>query len=187
VGIIAGLRPEKAHDVFLGAARVLAHETNAHFVIVGGGTERDKLKTLASTLNLSDRVHFLGLRTDIARILRGLDVVVLSSRPEVETFPVAIMEAMAASKPVVCTKVGSLEELVLDGQTGFLVAPNSTSQLAARIKWLLDNPGLAKKMGRAGRARILKRFTVNAMVRATEHLLVQIADKSARIDDWASV
>lgn len=168
VGIVAMLRREKAHDVFIEAARDLCEWTNAHFVIVGDGPERDHVEQLCKDTGYADRFHVLGRRDDVPTILRALHVAVLSSHDVIETLPIALMEAMAAGLPVVSTRVGSVHELVLDGETGLLVPPNRPAELAAAIGQLLTNPARAKLLGAAGRDRVLHHFTLDQMVRATE-------------------
>ena len=102
-GIVAALRPEKNHELFLrAAARVHSRVSRAHFVIVGDGPQRAKLESVAQHLNLVDRVHFLGTRHDIAELLSAFDVFVLTSKMEAN--PVSILEAMATGKPVVAPR-----------------------------------------------------------------------------------
>lgn len=171
VGIIAMLRPEKAHDVFLRAAAAIYDRTEAHFLIVGEGPTRPGLERLVSDLGIGQRVHFLGKRDDIPQILAVLDLIVLSSRPVVETFPIAVLEAMAAAKPVVCTQVGSIADLVIDQETGILVPPDDPVRLGQSMLFLLNHPEVAKRMGVAGRMRLLENFTLERMVRGTEDML----------------
>jgi hypothetical protein len=106
VGILAALRPEKDHETFLQAARFIAAEVpEARFLIVGDGPQRSGLEALASHLGVADRVVFAGVRQDVPAILAAMDVFVLSSFT-VECFPMALLEAMASSRPAVCTSVG---------------------------------------------------------------------------------
>ena len=178
VGIVAVMRPEKAHVVFLEAARIVADEVpNAKFLIVGDGPERERVESQVDLLGIRDRVVLYGMSDDMPAVMAAMDVVVLSSNGKGETFPIAIMEAMAASRPVVATRVGSLEELVIDGVTGYLVPPESPSELAARVVELLRNPVLAQAFGDAGRARILSEFTLDAMVDRTEELFEKLTMK----------
>lgn len=119
--IVAALRPEKNHELFLRAAAKVRHSRpNARFLVIGDGPQRTMLETLASELGLSDAVRFLGTRSDVPELLALTNVLVLSSHMEAN--PVSILEAMACGKPVVATHVGSIGEVVKDGATGFLVA-----------------------------------------------------------------
>lgn len=175
VGIVAMLRPEKNHKVFLQAARrVLREVPEARFLIVGEGPERPGLESLAKDLGIETQVSFLGVREDIPELLNAMDVAVLSSHPVVETLSVSVLEYMAAGKPVVATRVGSLPELVEEARTGFLVEPGDAEGLAERILRLLKDPGLARYMGTMGRERVVCRYTVDQMVRSTEALFERL-------------
>ncbi len=182
VGIVAMLRPEKAHDVFLkAAAEVLARCPATRFVVVGEGPEKSRLEALAAALKISESVHFLGARNDIPEILSFLDVAVLSSQPVVETLSNAVLEYMAAGKPVVATKVGSLSEQVDEGKTGFLVPAGDWQALAERVTELLQNPDLAAKMGEAGRKKVEKDYSVERMVDKTEALLERLVANGKKL------
>ncbi len=122
VGIVAALRPEKNHALFLrAAAGVRRAVPNARFLIVGDGPQRGELEALARSLAISDAVRFLGTRSDVPEVLSLIDVLALSSHMEAN--PVSILEAMAAEKPVVATRVGSVDKAVHDGRSGYLVSP----------------------------------------------------------------
>jgi glycosyltransferase involved in cell wall biosynthesis len=175
VGIVAMLRPEKAHDVFLRAAAVAAKcVPSAQFVIVGDGPERARLEALAKSLNLNGHARFVGARSDVPEVVRALDVAVLSSHPVVETLSNAVLEYMAAGKPVVATRVGSVPEQVEHGVTGFLVDPGDWQTLGDRIAELLEDRALAARMGQAGRARVEERYTIDRMVQGHEHLFERL-------------
>ncbi|MFH1266934.1 MAG: glycosyltransferase, partial [Planctomycetota bacterium] len=131
-----------------------------------------KLEGLARQLRLADAVHFLGTRGDVAEVLSLVDVLLLISHMEAN--PVSILEAMACEKPVVATRVGSVPETVLDGETGFLVAPGDARGIADRVIELFRNPERAARMGRAGRERVLARGSVRRMVEGYEDLLREI-------------
>jgi len=158
-GIVAALRPEKDHALFLRAAAVVRRQVpRARFLIVGDGPERQSLEALARQLSLEDGVHFLGSRSDVAELLSLIDVLVLTSR--MEASPVSVLEAMAGEKPVVATRVGSLPETVLDGRTGYLVTPGDEQGIADRVIELFDDPQRAARMGRAGREHVLAHGSV---------------------------
>lgn len=175
VGIVAMLRPEKAHDVFLKAAgEVLREVPKTHFLIVGDGEERPRLEAMAKELAIDSHVHFMGARSDVPRLLSLMDVGVLSSHPVVETLSNAVLEYMAAAKPVVATRVGSLPEQVEEGKTGFLIEAGDSKALAGKIIRLLQDPALAQQMGAAGRKRVEDCFTLEQMVHQTGALFERL-------------
>ncbi|HEX4147430.1 MAG TPA: glycosyltransferase, partial [Pirellulales bacterium] len=119
--IVAALRPEKNHELFLrAAARVVREQPRAKFLVVGDGPRRADLERLAGELGLGQSVRFLGTRSDVPRILSLARVLVLSSHMEAN--PVSILEAMACGKPVVATRVGSISQSVEHGSSGYLVS-----------------------------------------------------------------
>lgn len=171
IGIVAALRPEKAHEVFLEAARrTQTRHPTTHFVLIGDGPQRAGLEALSASLGLSGRVHFAGSQRDVPRLLPALDVICLSSHPRVETFPVSILEGMAAACAAVVTDVGSVRELVCHGETGLIVPPGNPAALADAFCRMIEHPAERKAFGRAGRARVLSRFTMRHTLRAHEAL-----------------
>ncbi len=175
VGIVAMLRPEKNHVMFLKAAAEVARVVpNAVFVLVGDGSERKKLEGLARSLSVEGAVRFAGLREDVPDLLQIFDVAVLSSFPIVETLSNAVLEYMAAGKPVVATRVGSVPEQVVDGQTGYLVEPDDARAMADRLIGLLKNEGLRRRFGEAGLARVKERYTIERMIHETESLFERL-------------
>ncbi len=137
-------------------------------LLVGDGELRDELVAQAQSLGLSDVVTFAGIRGDVPDILAALDIFVLPSLWE--GLPLALLEAMAASLPVVATTVGGVPEVVVDGETGLLVPPQNPQSLAHALLTLLRDPARRCKMGQAGRKRVEKYFTVERMVQQTEAL-----------------
>jgi len=121
-GIVAALRPEKNHTLFLRAAALAAKQRpDAHFIIVGDGPERARLEKVAMEAGVASCTHFVGSRSDIPQVLSAFDVFALTSHNEAN--PVSILEAMACEIPVVSTRVGSVAESVAAGSTGYLVEP----------------------------------------------------------------
>ena len=170
VGIVAALRPEKNHSLFLRAAvRVRRAIPDARFLIVGDGPQRRELETLAQSLSISDAVRFLGTRNDVPEVLSLVDVLALCSHMEAN--PVSILEAMAAEKPVVATRVGSVDKAVQDGRTGCLVRPGSEEELAGRLIELLRDRVRAAAFGRAGRQHVLEHASISRTVAGYEDLL----------------
>lgn len=157
VGIVARLVPVKAHEVFLEAARaVAAARPDALFLVVGDGERRAELEALAAGLGLGARVRFLGWRADLDRLYADLDVVVLTSKNEGS--PVALIEAMAAGRPVVSTRAGGVEDVVTDGETGAVVPIGDVPGIARAIIDLLDDPARAARLGAAAQRAVLARF-----------------------------
>jgi len=179
VGIIAVLRPEKNHDLFLrAAARVHRELPTAHFLIVGDGPLRAAIEAQIRELELEGVVHMLGMRRDVPELLNVIDVVALTSKMEAN--PVSVLEALSSGRPVVSTHVGSIPENVIDGETGFLVPPGDEAVLAARLTTLLTQPETRAYMGRAARERIVQHASLASMVSGYENLITEIyAAKSA--------
>jgi glycosyltransferase involved in cell wall biosynthesis len=172
-GIVAGLRPEKNHELFLrAAARVRRRIPQAEFLVIGDGLERPKLEQITRQLDLTKAVHFLGTRPDIPELLAAIDVFVLTSRMEAN--PVSILEAMSMGKPVIAPRVGSIGESVIDGVTGFLTEPLDEGQVADRLTQLFADPELARRLGQAGRQAVLDRWSLERMVQGYEHLIAEI-------------
>jgi glycosyltransferase involved in cell wall biosynthesis len=163
------IRHVKGHDLFIKAAAALVPQfPDASFSIAGGILEAayfKELQALVRDLNLADRFQFLGSITNLCEHLSSADIFVLPSRSE--GFSNAIVEAMAASLPVVATDVGGNAEAVQDGVSGFIVPPEDPQALAAAIAQLLADPSRARAMGAAGRLRVADKFTTEAMMKQT--------------------
>ena len=143
---------------------------------------------LTGELDLGDAVHFLGNRSDVPEVLAALDVFALTSK--IEANPVSILEAMASGKPVVAPRVGSIDESVSDGETGFLTEPGNVRQVADRLAELAGNPQLARRMGQAGRAVVVGHSSLERMVEGYERLIATIYRKKCRAggpgdDQWS--
>ena len=174
-GIIAALRPEKDHELFLRAASLVHNEIpEARFLIVGDGPRRRVLEDMAKELAIEEAVLFLGTRDDVTDILRLLDVVLLTSKMEAN--PVSIIEAMACEKPVVATKVGSVGETVIAGTSGYLISReadefSTAEQFAARTVELMRNTSQAEAMGRAGRENVISHWSIERTIEGYEELI----------------
>jgi glycosyltransferase involved in cell wall biosynthesis len=174
VGILAALRPEKDHETFLRAASLVSERNpSARFMIVGDGPRKTALETLAEELGIRDRVIFTGARDDVPAVLAIMDVFVLSSFTE--CFPMALLEAMASSRPAVCTAVGGVPELLHDGVTGYLVPPRDPTALAERLSSLLESGHQRHQFGVAARARVDAEFTLETSVQEAERQISEIA------------
>ena len=172
--IVAALRPEKNHRRFLDAAALTLQQIPfAHFAIVGDGDLRGDLEDYAKELKISDSVHFLGSRSDIPEILRASDAFLLTS--DNEAAPVSIMEAMASGLPVVASDVGSVHEMVLDGETGFLV-PTEAAAFADRLTQIFGNQQLVATMSAKGRDHAVANASVQVMVEGYQNLINDVYD-----------
>ena len=168
VGIVARLVPIKAHEVFLkAAAKVCVHFPQSRFLLVGDGERLTELQLLVERLGLRDRVLFLGWRQDLDRVLADLDLVVLTSRNEGS--PVCLIEAMAAARPVVATRVGGVADVVDDGITGSLVDADKPEDVADAIVELLGDEKRRRAMGEAARERV-PRFGIDRLVSDMDRL-----------------
>lgn len=177
-GIVAALRPEKNHALFLRAAAITRQFLpTAHFVIVGDGPERAPLEALAAELQLGSCIHFTGSRSDIPRLLAALDVFTLTSHMEAN--PVSILEAMATGLPVVATEVGSVGESVQPGITGYLAEPGNAEEISSLCLQLLMHPEMAESFGRRARAFVQERASLTRMVRGYEDLIDGVYDRSS--------
>lgn len=179
VGAVAVLRPQKALHVLIEASSILARDhPRLRVVIAGEGEERERLESLIRELGLGETVVLLGHRSDIPDLLTAVDVTVSCS--DFEGSPLAVMEYMAAGKPVAATAVGGIPDLIEDGVHGLLVPRSDPAALAGAIDRLLRDPDEAHRMGERARTRQRKEFDLDAMVRRVERLYDELlADKRA--------
>lgn len=152
VACVSRMAPGKGVDVLLRAHARLGRD--ALLVLAGDGPDVDRCRALAGELGLGERVRFLGLRRDIDAIFAACDVAVVPSRAP-EAFGLAVVEAMAAGKPVVVSDCGAMPELVGYGRYGTVVPPGDAGALADALGRLLDGPVFAGQLGRAARERAL--------------------------------
>jgi glycosyltransferase involved in cell wall biosynthesis len=167
IGMVATLKPIKDIHTFLKALYFLDQwNSNWLAMLVGDGPLRHALEKEARVLGLEDKVVFIGQRDDIQNVIPLMDISVLSSRSE--GMSNALLESMAAAKPVIASNVGGNPEVVEDGVTGILLPPSDPQALAFAMMHLLQDKERATKMGQAGRKRIEKLFLLDDMVRTME-------------------
>jgi glycosyltransferase involved in cell wall biosynthesis len=167
--IIARLYPEKNHRLLLAAfAEAAGRIERARLLIAGEGVEREAIEAEIHRLSLWDRVWMLGVRRDVPRLLAAADVFALSS--DREGLPIAIIEAMAAARPVVATAVGDIPDVVRDGTDGRIVPPGDPAALAAALIELLGDRERAAEMGRNAQRFATDRFAVGAMIERYQQL-----------------
>jgi len=157
----ARLDEQKGHKYLLKAAAMVPE---AVFVLAGDGPVRAELEEQARALGVADRVVFLGYREDIPALLAACDLFVLPSL--FEGYPLSVMEAAAAQKPIVATAVGGTDEAIRHGETGLLVPPADPAALAKAIRTLLSEPALAARLAAAARARAAE-FSAETMCKQT--------------------
>jgi glycosyltransferase involved in cell wall biosynthesis len=160
---VARLDRQKGVDVLL---RAVQSVYGARFVIVGAGDERAQLEHAAETLGVRERVLFLGPRDDVPALLAASDAFVLPSR--FEGTPLALLEAMAAGKPVVASAIPGTDEIVADGETGLLVRPNDSDALAAALRRVVSDPGLRARLGAAAGRHAAAAHSAAASTRRVE-------------------
>lgn len=167
IGTVAVLEERKGHRFLLEAAALLkARGQRVRCRIAGEGSQREALEKMVRDLGLQEEVVFLGFVSDIPRFLSSVDIFVLPS--VYEGLGIAILEAMAAGKPVVASRAGGIPELVTDQVTGLLVPPKDPLALAQAIARLLSQNGLVRLMGDKGRAEVFDHFTMEQMAKKNE-------------------
>lgn len=169
IGTVSVLRGKKGHRVLLQAAALLRRRfPDLRVLIVGDGPGRDDLRRETEVLGLDGTVSFLGFRRDVPRLLETFDLFVFPSLEE--ALGTAVLEAMAAGKAVVASRVGGIPEVVADGETGLLVPPGDSDALAGAVTRLLENSEVRRRMGERGRLRIEEQFSLDRMLERTEAL-----------------
>ena len=158
VGNIGRLSEQKGMEYFIRAIpSVTVKHPEANFLIIGSGDCEEKLKSLVAELELTDRVIFLGYRTDIQNIMSQLDLIVLSSLWE--GLPLTPIEAFSVGKTIVATDVDGTIEIVEDGVSGLLVEPRHPKQIAEKINWIIEHPNEKYQMEIAGKKRFVTEFS----------------------------
>jgi len=169
IGCVAGLRPVKDHETLIRAMAHLRPRWSAvRLVLIGDGDVRPHLERLVTDLDLGDVVRFAGAMPNEPNLHHLFDISVLSS--VTEAFPNTIVEAMAAGKPVVATRVGGVADAVIEGETGTLVPPRSPREMANAIEELLLRPELRRRMGEAAQQRARTRYHAASVLPALEAL-----------------
>ena len=142
--------------------RLVESGVDARLLLVGDGPDRDSLERYAHELGVARRCLFLGYQEDVARWYDAIDVLLLPSVNE--GTPVSVIEALAAERPAVATRVGGIPDVIRDGVDGFLVDSADPGELAARLAELAQDPPHRAAMGAAGRVRMLERYSVDRLI-----------------------
>jgi glycosyltransferase involved in cell wall biosynthesis len=166
IATVASLNPRKGHLAFVDAAEtVLRTVPDATFFILGGGPERERIQAHIRAKGLEKSVILLGIRRDLPELLPRFRAVALCATPDGETLPISTMEAMACGLPVVNTDVGSVRDLVVPGEHGWIVPTGDVAAMADAFTQVLTDDARAARMGAAARKRIEERFTLERAVR----------------------
>lgn len=185
VGNVASLVPHKGHHHLIDAAALVVREVpDVRFVVVGNGELRDSLERHIRDRHLERHVFLAGFRADAIALTKGFDAFAISS--VTEGMCTALIDAMAASKPAVATDAGAIAEVLVDGQTGYLVPPRDHAVMAARLVELLNNAPLRSRMGDAALARVRAAFTLERMVEGIAAVYARLAG-TRRAADTASL
>jgi glycosyltransferase involved in cell wall biosynthesis len=166
IGRMTGVK--RTDDVLVAFKRLRDSGVDACLCMVGDGPDRDQLERRAHELGIVRDTLFLGYQEDVAPFYAAFDALVLPSGNE--GTPVSAIEALAAGRPVVATRVGGVPDVVREGEDGFLVEPGATDELADRLVQLARDPELRERMGRQGRERVLPRYAVDRLVDDVDRL-----------------
>jgi glycosyltransferase involved in cell wall biosynthesis len=166
IAAVGRLAPQKGYNFLLEAVALLSRDyPELTVALAGEGPSQQELTEQSRMLGIADRVHFLGFQPDVRPVLQAADVFALPSLWE--AMPYALLEAMASALPVVGTEVAGVPEVIIPGETGFLVPPRDSQGFAAALRPLLDSPSLRERMGKAGRERVASHFSLTDMRRRT--------------------
>jgi L-malate glycosyltransferase len=172
-------RYQKGHQYFIEAARIINEKmTEVDFLVVGGAANEEEekfkkeLEERVKEIGLSEKIIFTGFYPDLIYLLSNVEIVVIPSLYEA---PSAVaMEASAMRRPVVASNVGGIPEVIIDGETGFLVPPKYPQAIAEKVIFLLKNPQIAREMGEKGYQRIKDNFTQERLAREYEKLYEEL-------------
>jgi glycosyltransferase involved in cell wall biosynthesis len=177
-GCIGRFDEQKGHMCFLEAIpQILEYFPDAKFIFVGEGPLRRKAERRSKELKIDRNVIFTGIRRDIPGILAIMDIFILPSI--FEGFGIVLLEAMAAGKPVIASRVGGIPEIINHNLNGILVEPANSAEIAAAILNLLKEPAKMRRMGEAGREEVKKRFSADTMAKKIETLYNEIIFRHA--------
>lgn len=166
IGRMTGVK--RSEDVLVAFRRLRERHGDACLCLVGDGPERERLERRAHELGIMRHCLFLGYQSDVAPFYAAFDVLLLPSANE--GTPVSAIEALAAGRPVVATRVGGVPDVVRDGEDGFLVEPGDLEALAERLALLAAEPERRRQMGDRGRRRVLARYGVERLVDDVDRL-----------------
>ena len=169
LGTIGRLEPEKDQRTLLDVFRTMAAaHPQARLMIAGDGSLAADLRSHAERIGVADRTLFLGYRRDVARLLAAIDIFALTSIRE--GLPISLIEAMAARCPVIASDIGSVRDLVKDGENGVVVAARNAAGFSDAVERLIGAPDLRRTLADAGRRTVEQSFSLAAVIRSYEDL-----------------
>lgn len=171
IGIVGRLETQKGHE-FLFKALNLIKAIPWTLWVIGDGSLRGNLEKLAKDLDLQERIIFLGTRSNIVEILSQIDIFVLPSLWE--GLGLAVLEAAAAGKPIVVSRVGGIPEIIEDKKNGLLIEPKDIKGLSQALLWTLSHEDEAKRMGRRAKESLKEKFDIKKMVGEYEKLYQEL-------------
>jgi glycosyltransferase involved in cell wall biosynthesis len=170
VGMVSVLRSWKGHEYFIRAVpEIMKSIPDVRFYIAGAGPKEDEIRSLIRSMSLERYITMLGHREDIPEIMASLDVLVHPSYAN-EGVPQSVLQALAMRKAVVASDTGAINEVILDGETGFLVEKKNPSLIARKVILLYMKPELRDKFGNAGRSLVQNRYSMDHMLDSIEEL-----------------
>lgn len=172
IGILSEFRPEKGHEYAFKALKVLGDAgEKIKLMLIGDGERKIHLQLLSKELSISENIIWLGYKKDPRPHISICDIVLL---PSVETFSIAILEALSMGKPVIATNIGGSSEMIIDGINGFLIKPKDINSIVERLQELIVNKKLRKRLSNNARESVVKKFCVSEMVWKTEALFTKL-------------
>jgi glycosyltransferase involved in cell wall biosynthesis len=174
--MVSRLEPRKGYPFLLqAAARLVGEFPSLRVLIVGEGEQEGELRTTTQRMGLTDRVVFAGYRTDVAEVIAAFDIAVLTSLWE--GLPRVLVQYSLLEKPIVTFDVEGSAEVVEEGNSGYIVPKEDVAALTDRLRILLANEMLRRRMGAAGRSRVEGRWDVEGMMRRLRAVYRQVESK----------
>lgn len=182
VGIVGRLDPVKGHYYFFKAASRLKDIGHSIKYAVIGQEENikfEQMRKIAESFGLKEKVIWTGFYKNISEAIAGIDIGVIASIGS-EAVSRVCLEMMACGKPVIASRVGSIPEMILDGETGLLYDPKDSDRLSDHIKMLISNPGLMEKIGQNAYLSVISKFSIDNLIENTERVYFEALDKFQR-------
>jgi glycosyltransferase involved in cell wall biosynthesis len=173
---IAAFRPEKGHHLLIEAFSQLP--ASSYLILAGNGRTRRTVEAAVLAAGLSDRVHFLGNIPDVRPVIVASNATVLPSTA-VETFSMAMLESMALEVPMIASRIGGLQEAIIEGETGFVCLPGDTKSLVTQMRFVVEHHSEVVRLGRAAANKVSQCFTFERMVTANEVVLADALKSEA--------